>query len=98
MSYYFNFSIYLFFYFLERFNYNSNMKLMNKKHPIQKIILAAYFKIFINYSQINAIVHNSGLNKNNSSFHYFSSFFQLVSGNFGNIITLECIINGKFCN
>lgn len=80
---------------MSRFNYQSNMKLLDRKIALQKILIASYFKVFINFCQTNAIVQNIGLNMNNVSMSYLMDFFNLVAGNLHQIISLECLLESK---
>lgn len=71
------------------------MKLKEKEYAFQKIFMAAYFKIFINYAQTIAIFANLNLKWNETLFNFFQ-VFRTTSGNWQEIITLDCLFDGKF--
>lgn len=70
------------------------MKLKEKEYALQKMIMAAYFKIFLNYGQTVAIFANLNLKWNENLFNVFQAF-RTTSGNWQEIITLDCLFDGK---
>ena len=71
------------------------MNLSNKSFAIQKMITAAYLKIFLNYSQTISIINSLHLNWNNE-INYMFNLQNTVSGSFQNVISVECLMNGNF--
>ena len=84
--------------FENRLNYASNMKLVkNESFAVRKIINSAYFKIVINYSQTIAILNSLKLNWNEIIAQYFQ-IHKMASGSIDQILSIECILYGKFMN
>jgi len=71
------------------------MNLSNKSFAIQKMITAAYLKIFLNYSQTISIIDSLHLNWN-KEISYMFNLQNTASGSFQNVITVECLMSGNF--
>jgi len=79
--------------FIIRLNYNNIMNLKDKNFAIKKMILGAYFKIFVNYSQTIAIINTLHLNWNQKLYDMFN-LMKIVSGGVQQIIAVECLTTG----
>ena len=69
------------------------MNLQDKSFAIKNMILGAYIKIFVNYSQTIAIIQTLNLNWDQK----LSDMFYLhktVSGGVQQVIALECLMTG----
>lgn len=67
---------------------------MNKNIALKKMITAAHFKIFLNYSQSLTIINTLHLNWEN----ILSNFFNIqktVSGGLHQVVRMECLINSN---
>ena len=73
---------------------NTSKKLSDKRFAAERTIKSSYLKIFTNYSQAISILSylNFNLNEIDTSF----VIFKASSGSIHNVISLECILNGKF--
>ena len=70
------------------------MKLQMKSYAIRKIMIAASFKIVLNYSQTITIIKKLDLNWS----EYLADLFQvyhLGSGNLQQIVSIECLFDSK---
>lgn len=69
------------------------MDFMDKEMAIERMMNAAYMKIFLNYTQGIMIINSLRMNWNHL-FDEVVSYFEPVSGNVGKIISVECIVEG----
>ena len=68
------------------------MRLMNLSYFINSP--AAFFKIFINYSQMLAIINGLNLNWNEIFLNFFDAY-KPISGSVHQILSFECIFSGN---
>ena len=77
-----------------RFNYDSSKKLAIPSFAAQGMLLSAYMKIFVNFSQSIQIINSLNLN-----WDYFASIlfpvFKISSGGIHRMISLECLVQGN---
>ena len=70
------------------------MKFLDQEFAAQNIIISAYIKIFVNYSQFMTIINSLNLNWGD----IVTGMFQIhktVSGSLNQMISLECVLKSK---
>jgi len=82
-------------YLFIRLNYNTSMNLQNKNFALKKMILGAYIKIFVNYSQTISIINTLNLNWDQQISDMFN-LHKVISGGIQEVIALECLLKGYF--
>ena len=71
------------------------MNLQNKNFALKKMILGAYIKIFVNYSQTISIINTLNLNWDQQISDMFN-LHKVISGGIQEVIALECLLKGYF--
>jgi len=71
------------------------MHLLNKNFALKRMILAAYVKVFVNYSQTIAIINTLHLNWD-QKISDMLNLHKSVSGGVQQVIALECLVEGNF--
>ena len=69
------------------------MNLQDKNFVVKKMILGAYIKIFVNYSQTIAIINTLHLNWDQKLSDLFN-IHKTVSGGVQQVVALECLLEG----
>ena len=69
------------------------MNLQDKDFVVKKMILGAYIKIFVNYSQTIAIINTLHLNWDQKLSDLFN-IHKTVSGGVQQVVALECLLEG----
>ena len=69
------------------------MNLQDKNFVVKKMILGAYIKIFVNYSQTIAIINTLHLNWDQKLSDLFN-IHKTVSGGVQQVVALECLMEG----
>jgi len=69
------------------------VNLQDKNFVVKKMILGAYIKIFVNYSQTIAIINTLHLNWDQKLSDLFN-IHKTVSGGVQQVVALECLLEG----
>jgi len=83
--------------YLIRLNFNNSMHFLDKSFAIKKMILGAYIKIFVNYSQTIAIVTTLHLNWDQILSDVFN-IHKTASGGVQQVVAIECLVEGLIIN
>ena len=75
-------------------NLDSVLTGIEKEKKTQNILTAAYLKILVNFMQIITAISNLNI-KFKSSFYSFVASQKTVSGSIFNVISLDCLLQGK---
>lgn len=75
-------------------NLDSVLTGIAKEKKTQNILTAAYLKILVNFMQIITAISNLNI-KYKSSFYSFVASQKTVTGSIFNVISLDCLLQGK---